>query len=155
MANKAQFAYTQYVKVALEKVRALKEQGHDVSECNRLLQSIVASVIEGDYNCADFLINELEVCMQKIESLRPIADFNAISARKAGFPKIENRFMAVVSEGKPLEEEFKVKIKKPPAFNNEPETAPRFLLNMLYVFLVIFVLSIITVISFVISTTSK
>lgn len=72
MSQKAQSAYTQYIKDVLEDVRRLKESGYDVTECNRLLQSLVSAVLEQDYTCADYIINELNATIAHLRSTVPI-----------------------------------------------------------------------------------
>jgi len=72
VSQKAQSAYTQFIKDVIEDVRRLKESGYDVTECNRLLQSLVSAVLEQDYTCADYLINELNATIANLRSTVPI-----------------------------------------------------------------------------------
>lgn len=140
MENKSQIAYTQYIKVALDRVRELKEQGHDVSEANRILQSIVAAVIENDYNCADFLINELENVFKKIEHLKSPALFNS----KSDFLKAEDKFMGRVVKEPELEPyHFVVRnLRTLP----ETDSKSKMLIGLIYVFLFLFVFTLISLI---------
>ncbi|MCX7832556.1 MAG: hypothetical protein N2440_06640 [Actinobacteria bacterium] len=140
MSNKSQIAYTQYIKIALDRVRELKEEGHDVSEANRILQSIVAAVIESDFNCADFLINELESVFAKIESYRS-PDF---PKKKPGFPQVETRYMPVARSDSHMEPfRFVVKDIK----RVEPvETRSKLIITFIYVFLFLFIFTLISLI---------
>lgn len=145
MANKSQIAYTQYIKTTLDRVRELKEQGHDVTECNRLMQSIVAAVIDSDFNCADFLINELERVIQKIESLKAPSEFQAAPIAR----EVQTHPLVMpYAEGK-REENFKIVLKNLPV-PPQSEEKSKLLIAMVYVFLTLFIASVIALIAYII-----
>lgn len=137
MSSKSQIAYTQYIKVALDRVRELKEKGHDVSEANRILQSIVAAVIENDYNCADFLINELEDFFAKIESYLPPDKLTQ------DFPSSEKVFMPMAVS--PGEEPYRIVIKNVKTGEFQ-ETKSKTIIFLIYVFLFLFIFTLISLI---------
>lgn len=147
MTHKSQIAYTQYIKNTLDRVRELKEQGHDVRECNRLLQSIVAAVIDNDFNCADFLINELEGVIQKIESLKSPSEFTPV---RPGFPKVPTRFMPFAE--KTGEEPFKIVVKEKPQISIYEEEKSKIIVVMIYLFLLLFAASVIALVAFIIKS---
>lgn|GEM_PF-6466878 len=148
MATKSQIAYTQYIKVALERIRELKEKGHDVSEANRLLQSIVAAVMDNDINCTDFLINELETVFKRIESLTPPAAFSSTaidekpgSGTSGGFPVVFSN-----QETEPIR--YVVKDFTVPVVHEEPRS--KLIVAFIYVFLFLFAVTILTLIVYLV-----
>lgn len=146
MASKSQIAYTQYIKVALERIRELKEEGHDVSEANRLLQSIVAAVMDNDINCADFLINELEAVFNRIESLTPPAAFSRpLTVEKPG-PDGKFPVVTRIQEPEPLR--YVVKNLSVPAAAEE--TRSKLILAFIYVFLFLFAATIVSLIVYLV-----
>jgi uncharacterized protein YutE (UPF0331/DUF86 family) len=147
LAHKSQIAYTQYIKNTLDRVRELKDEGHDVRECNRLLQSIVAAVIDNDYNCADFLINELEGVIQRIESLKSPAEFTPV---RPGFPRLPTRFMPFAEQRG--EEQFKIVVKERPQINTYEEEKSKVIIVMIYLFLFLFAVSVIALVAYIIKS---
>lgn len=145
MSSKSQVTYTQYIKIALDRVRELKEEGHDVSEANRILQSIVAAVIDNDFNCADFLINELEAVFAKIESYKSPVQ----SDTKPGFPQVETRYYPINHKDSQLEP-FRIVLKDIKKVEPE-ETKPKLIVTFIYVFLLLFIFTLISLIYYLIS----
>jgi hypothetical protein len=144
LTSKSQIAYTQYIKIALERIRELKEKGHDVSEANRILQSIVAAVMDNDINCADFLINELEAVFKRIESFVPPASFS-VSSQVEKTAIGTSRVMPTVSgmlETEPLKYVVR-SIDIPPGAENSNS---KIILAFIYVFLFLFAATVVSLI---------
>lgn len=140
MTNRSQVAYTQYIKVTLDRIREYKEQGHDVSEANRILQSIVAAVMDGDYNCADFLINELESVFKKME-------FYPIPSGKEPAEKVDlrERILMPLASDKIAEEPFRLVVRELKKMPDDNQVS-RFIMVFLYVFLFLFLFTLGTII---------
>ncbi len=60
MAKAQSFSYVEYTRRLIDRVRGIKADGGDVTEYNRLLQSLVSAVETGDFVCADYMIYLLE-----------------------------------------------------------------------------------------------
>lgn len=145
MSEKTQIAYTQYIKNAIERVRALKHEGHDVSECNRLLQSLVAAVLDDDQNCADFLIGELENAIQKVELLRPAAETLMPSA---ALPKTLPVGVERIS-GLPGPEDYRIVITKKPIIEQKKREQSILIMGLLYSLLILFAGTVVTLILYI------
>lgn len=139
MANRSQVAYTQYIKVTLDRIREYKEQGHDVSEANRILQSIVAAVMDGDYNCADFLINELESVFKKIEL------YYTPTGKEAEKSDFKDRILMPLASERMAEEPFRLVIRDLKKLPEENQVS-RFIVVFLYVFFFLFLFTLGTII---------
>lgn len=145
MGNDSKIAYTQYIKQMIEKVRDLKRKGHDVSECNKLLQSLVAAVLNSDKNCSDFLINELEAAVEYIESLEPPYDFN--SKKPGTFPTVSDDYFTPT--GKKPEEKFRYVYKETP-HREKREEKSKLIVMLIYSFLILFMGITVTLIVYII-----
>lgn len=137
-------AYTEYIKSTLEEVRRLKQEGYDVSECNRLLQSLVSSILNGDLKCADFLINELQSAIMNLKHTVPhLGMYSGISPSLVA--RDQNLFYTQ-SIMLP-EEKFRYVYTRPPIIPLRKETPSKALMFLLYVSLLLFVIVIFTFIA--------
>lgn len=143
MSRKAQSAYTQYIKDILEDVRNLKASGYDVTECNRLLQSLVSAVLEQDYTCADYIINELNAAIAALRSEVPVAS----SAPRLS-PVVRVRELGEVNAVFPGK--YRHVVPLPPYLPPARQRPPTVLVVLLYSFLLLFVALIFTLINYVI-----
>lgn len=145
MSEKTQVAYTQYIKNAIERVRALKDEGHDVTECNRLLQSLVAAVLDDDSNCADFLIGELENAMQKIEVLRPASE---TLMPGAVIPKTLPVGVEKIT-GLPGPDDYRIVITRKPLIEKQKREQSILIIGLIYSLLILFAGTVVTLILYV------
>lgn len=145
MSEKAQTAYTEFIKTMLDKVRELKNEGYDVSECNRLLQSLVSAVLESDFNCADFLINELKSTISALKDTPPFVGHKIVNHR---MPLVAKELR--MPDGTYVyPDKYRYVYRKPamlPPHNKKPSTL---LVVLIYSFLTLFIVLIFTLISYI------